>query len=84
MTNSTFRMVNVSSYGSKICETVILENSTIDFIKQKYLKIAGNYLGVIFDRNFNDNSNQISTHNHSHKNKNQCLKLKSTTQKLLF
>lgn len=48
MKNSTFKMVNVSSYGSKIIETVVLENATIECVKQKYFEMAGNYLGVIF------------------------------------
>jgi hypothetical protein len=60
MTNSTFKMVNVSSYGSKIIETVVLENATIDCVKKKYLKMAGNYLGDIFDRNYNDNSKHFT------------------------
>jgi hypothetical protein len=60
MTNSTFKMVNVSSYGSKIIETVVLENATIECVKQKYFEMAGNYLGVIFDRNFKDNSKHFT------------------------
>jgi hypothetical protein len=60
MENSTFKMVNVSSYGSKIIETVVLENSTIDCVKQKYFEMAGNHLGIIFDRNLKDNGKHFT------------------------
>jgi hypothetical protein len=60
MENSTFRMVKVSSYGSKIYETIILENAPLSSIKKKYFEMAGNYLGVIFERNFNDNSKHFT------------------------
>jgi hypothetical protein len=39
---------------------VVLENATIDCVKKKYLKMAGNYLGDIFDRNYNDNSKHFT------------------------
>ena len=60
MKNLTYRMVSVSSYGGNIYETVVLENAQIDDVKQKYFKMAGSYLGVIFDRNFNDNSKHFT------------------------
>jgi hypothetical protein len=60
MKNSTYRMVSVSSYGNNITKEVVLENAQIDDVKQKYFKMAGNHLGVIFDRNFNDNSKHFT------------------------
>jgi hypothetical protein len=60
MTTSTFKMVNVSSYGKNIYENIILENATIEAVKQKYFEMAGNHLGVIFDRNFNENNNKFT------------------------
>lgn len=60
MTTSNFKMVNVSSYGKEIHENVILENATIEAVKQKYFEIAGNYLGVIFDRNFNNDNTHFT------------------------
>lgn len=57
---STFRMVNVSSYGNTIVETTILENANIQMVKSKYLESAGNYLGVIFDRNFTENGKHFT------------------------
>jgi hypothetical protein len=59
----TFKMVNVSSYGKDIYETVILDNVSISDIKKKYCEIAGSYLSVIFDRNFNENSNHFTLPN---------------------
>ena len=53
-------MVNVSSYGKDIFETIILENVSIEEIKKKYCEIAGSYLDVIFDRNFNENNNHFT------------------------
>ncbi len=60
MENSTYRMVSVSSYGNNTTEEVVLENAQIEAVKQKYFKMAGSYLGVIFDRNFNDNSKHFT------------------------
>lgn len=56
----TFKMVNVSSYGKDIFETVILDNATISDVKKKYCEIAGKHLDVIFDRNYNENSNNFT------------------------
>ena len=47
---SKCKMVNVSSYGSNNYETVILENSSINDIKEKYLNMAGRHLLPIFER----------------------------------
>jgi hypothetical protein len=60
MKNATYRMVSVSSYGNNTTEEVVLENAPIEAVKQKYFKMAGSYLGVIFDRNFNDNSKHFT------------------------
>ena len=62
-TIKTFKMVNVSSYGKDIFETVVLENATINDVKKKYCEIAGNYLDVIFDRNYNENRNHFTLPN---------------------
>lgn len=60
MTTATFKMVNVSSYGSKIYETVILENVNIAEIRKRYLEMSGSHVDVIFDRNFKENSNHFT------------------------
>lgn len=59
-TLKTFKMVNVSSYGKDLYETIILENATIIDVKKKYCEIAGTYLDIIFDRNFNENNNHFT------------------------
>lgn len=59
----TFKMVNVSSYGKDVFETVVLDNATISDVKKKYCEIAGNYLDVIFDRNYNENINHFTLPN---------------------
>ena len=63
MTTLNFKMVNITTYGGNIYETIILDNATIEVVKQKYFEIAGNYLGVIFDRNFNENNNHFTLPN---------------------
>lgn len=57
MQNSFFNMVIISSYGNQVFETLVLEKSTINDVRQKYLEIAGKHLSTLFDRNFGYNSN---------------------------
>jgi hypothetical protein len=47
-----FKMVIASSYGKDVFENVIFENATIEAVKKKYLELVGNYMEIIFDRNF--------------------------------
>lgn len=60
---TTYNLINHSSYGSEIHKTLILENATINEVKEKFLEIAGRYCEPIFDKNFTENSNNFTLPN---------------------
>lgn len=63
MEQQKFKMVNISSYGEKIYRTIILENATIEEVKEKYLRIQGYYMNELFDREFKENENHFTLPN---------------------